>query len=321
MSDEPSTNLHPEIKRVVDKYNASNPPVAGIDSAQEIRRVAQAAFIREPPLEHDQGTERIIEIPRTGPAGGTIEARLILPAQPASTLPLLTWFHGGGWVLGSAEQATKICRTLMHHSKAAILNVDYRLAPEHPYPAAVEDCFDAVRWITEHAASLGIDPQRIGVGGSSAGANLAAACTLAARDGALPKLHMQCLLYPVLDADFETPSYHAYATGLVLERDAMMWFWDQYCPDLDQRSEWKAAPARAERLTGLCPTHLVIAEHDVLCSENEHFAQRLMQEGVPLTTQWLHGAIHGALTMCPESPTMANALKELGCQIRIHLDA
>ena len=321
MTDELTTNLDPEIKRLVDEYNASNPPVVGVDSPQEIRRVAHASFTAQPPLTRDEGSERILEIPRTDDAGGPIEARLLRPPGPASSRPLLIWFHGGGWVLGSAHQATAICRTLMLHSHAAILNVDYRLAPEHPYPAAIEDCFETVRWVADNAASLGIDPDRIGVGGSSAGANLAAACTLAARDGRLPELRMQCLLYPVLDADFDTPSYHAYANGLVLERDAMKWYWDQYCPDHAQRRDWKAAPARAETLTGLCATHLVIAEHDVLRSENEIFAQRLKQAAVPLTTQWLPGAIHGALTMCAESPTMRASLQELGCKIQLHMNA
>ena len=164
MTDELTTNLDPEIKRLVDEYNASNPPVVGVDSPQEIRRVAHASFTAQPPLTRDEGSERILEIPRTDDAGGPIEARLLRPPGPASSRPLLIWFHGGGWVLGSAHQATAICRTLMLHSHAAILNVDYRLAPEHPYPAAIEDCFETVRWVADNAASLGIDPDRIGVG-------------------------------------------------------------------------------------------------------------------------------------------------------------
>jgi acetyl esterase len=230
-----------------------------------------------------------------GPAG-SIPARLYRPRENGA-LPLLVYFHGGGWVIGSLETHDDVCRDLAAGADCAILSVDYRLAPEHRFPAAAEDCFSATVWASGNAGSLGVDPARIAVGGDSAGGNLAAVTALMARDRGGPALRFQLLVYPVTCGRMDTASYRDNAEGYLLTRDAMAWFWDHYVPRPADREQPYAAPLRAPDLRGLPPALALTAEYDPLRDEGEAYAKRLDESGVPTMLRRYEGQIHGFFGM------------------------
>jgi acetyl esterase len=224
---------------------------------------------------------------------GDVPVRLYVPAAAEARGPLLVYFHGGGWVQGSVETHDPSCRMLAHLSGVRVLSVDYRLAPEHPYPAAVDDAVAAYRWAAENAERLGADPARLAVGGDSAGGNLAAVVALVARDDeALPAAAFQLLLYPVTDVAEKSASYAAFASGYLLTESGMDWFVAKYLPDPARRSEWRASPLRAESLAGLPPAYVATCLPDVLRDEGEAYAERLREAGVPVATQ-RHDQLHG----------------------------
>lgn len=243
-----------------------------------------------------------------------IAARLYRPR--AGPLPLLVYLHGGGWVVGSVAVADPFSRALANASRCAVLSVEYRLAPEDRYPAAVDDAYAATRWSSDHATDLGIDPSRIAVGGSSAGGNLAAAVALMARERGNPKVAFQLLHVPVLDHDFETPSYRANAVGFGLTRSGMRWFWDHYVPDPKLRDEPFASPLRAADLSGLPPALIVTAECDVLRDEGKAYGQRLRDAGVPATYVEYPGMVHGFTSMAMTIPVARTAIDEMGAALR-----
>jgi acetyl esterase len=208
---------------------------------------------------------------------------------------VLVYLHGGGWVVGSLETHDGVCRALASRTPCVVAAVDYRLAPEHRFPAAVEDAWAATAWVAEHAASIGGDPDRIAVGGDSAGGTLATACAIRARDHGL-RLALQLLVYPVTDHRFDTASYEECAEGYGLTRDAMRWYWAQYLGP-DDGSSPEASPLRAADLAGLAPAHVVTAEYDPLRDEAEAYAARLEEAGVPVRLDRCEGLIHGFLRM------------------------
>jgi acetyl esterase len=198
--------------------------------------------------------------------------------------PTLVFIHGGGWVFGSRASHDPICRALSSMSGVRLVSLEYRLAPEHPFPAAIDDCWNATRYLVDHASELGLDPDRIGVGGDSAGGNLAAAVARRAceRD---QRVACQYLLYPALSAACDSGSYREFAEGYGLTRDDMEWFWSQYVSDTSRLDDPEAAPLVGVDLEGLAPTTIITAEYDVLRDEGEAYALRLAQAGVP-TTVW-----------------------------------
>jgi len=230
-----------------------------------------------------------------GPAGA-LPVRIYRP-QVESPLPALVFFHGGGWVIGSLDSHDATCRDLARRVGCAVVSIGYRLAPEHPYPAAAEDCYAATAWLAEHGADFGVDGRRLAVGGDSAGGNLAAVVAQMARDRRGPELAFQLLIYPVTDADFERASYVENAEGFLLEAVGMRWFWDLYVPDLAQRSEPYCAPLRAVDLAGLPPALVITAELDPLRDEGEAYAKGLREAGVPVTATRYDGMIHGFFGM------------------------
>jgi len=245
-------------------------------------------------------------------AGG-VRARLYRPS--AGTLPLLIYFHGGGWVVGSVANSDNFCRALANRGRCAVLSVDYRLAPEHRYPAAADDARRATEWAAAHATDLGIDASRIAVGGSSAGGNLAAVVALRAR-GRGPALRAQLLHVPVLDHDFTTGSYRTYATGHGLTLAAMRWFWRQYLPDERRRDEPDASPLRAKDLAGLPPALLVAAECDPLRDEGRAYAARLRDAGVTVRALEYPGMVHGFMSWASALPAGRRAFDEVGAALR-----
>jgi acetyl esterase len=243
-----------------------------------------------------------------------IPARLYRPRS--GTLPLLVYFHGGGWVVGSVAISDPFCRALANASGCAVVSVEYRLAPEDRYPAAADDAYAATRWSADHASDLGIDPSRIAVGGSSAGGNLAAVAALMARERGTPKVAFQLLHVPVTDHDFDTPSYRANGSGFGLTRSGMRWFWDNYAPDPKLRDEPYASPLRAKDLSGLPPAHVVTAECDPLRDEGKAYAARLREAGVPTTYVEYPGMVHGFTGMAMLIPMGRTAIDDMSAALR-----
>lgn len=227
-----------------------------------------------------------------GPAGA-IPVRVYRPGEEQA--PVLVYFHGGGWVLGSLNTHHGVCATLAGLAGCLVCSVDYRLAPEHRFPAAVDDAWAVTTWAAEYAQELGGRPGALAVGGDSAGGNLAAVCALRARDVGLP-LALQLLVYPVTDADLDTATYRRFAEGYYLTAYSMGWFWDHYFPEGD-RFHPDASPLRAEDVSGTAPALVITAEFDPLRAEGEAYARRLEESGVPVTLSRYDGMIHGFFRM------------------------
>jgi acetyl esterase len=226
---------------------------------------------------------------------GAFPVRLVVPRGEVQGI--IVWYHGGGWVIGSIAESDTLTRKLAAATGCAVVNVDYRMAPEHRFPAAADDCYAAFEWAHANAPSIAGRDVPMLVGGDSAGGNLAAVVALRARDRKGPKLALQVLVYPVTDADFERPSYVAPENQLLLTKESMVWFWDHYAPQGVDRAQPDASPLKAADLAGLPPAVVVLAEHDVLRDEGEAYAARLRQAGVPVSIKQFDGQIHGFFTM------------------------
>lgn len=233
------------------------------------------------------GSVRDLAIP--APAG-EIQARCYTPVGDGP-FPVLTYFHGGGWVIADLDTYDSSARALANAAECIVVSCHYRQAPEHPYPAAHEDAVAATRWVMAHAAEIGGDPDRVAIAGESAGGNLATTtCLEFIKQGWAVPVH-QLLVYPVVDAAFDTPSYVENADAKPLGRAMMQWFWDQYAPEAAMRREAHAAPLHAD-LTGLPPTTVITAEIDPLCSEGEAYADRLRQAGIEVNARRFDGVAH-----------------------------
>lgn len=248
-------------------------------------------------------------------AAGEIPIRIYKPLVP-SHKGALVYFHGGGWVLGDLDSHDAICRRLAGGAGITVVAVDYRLAPETSYPGPLNDCYAATTWVANNAELLDIDPMRIAVGGDSAGGNLAAAVALKARDEAWPTIRFQLLVYPVTDARFDTASYRDNATGYLLTRTTMMWFWDHYVPNPQDRLQAYASPLRADSLFALPPALVMTAEYDPLRDEGEAYANALRSAGVQVTQTRYPGLIHGFLGMWDTVPASRKAIRAATAALR-----
>lgn len=253
---------------------------------------------------------RIENLRIPGPAG-EIAARLYAPAgREAGILPVLLYFHGGGFVIGNLETHDSLCRQLALRSGAAVLALDYRLAPEHPFPAAVDDCWAALRWLMSAAPSLGLDPARIAVGGDSAGGTLAAVTALHARDIQRELAHplaLQLLITPGATAHADTDSHRKFAQGHLLEADTIAWFFNQYLPD-EQRDDWRFAPLNADDHEGLAPACFILAEADPLIDEGVAYADLLRAHGNAVQLELYRGVTHDFIKMGRSIPEAEVAL-------------
>jgi len=247
--------------------------------------------------------------------GGEIPVRVYRPGRDG-TRPVLVYFHGGGWVLGSLQTHDGVCRALANAADCVVVSVDYRLAPEHGYPAAPEDCWAATRWVAANAASLGADGARLAIGGDSAGGNLTAVVALMARDRGGPPIRFQLLVYPVTDFGFDTASYRDNAEGYLLTTEGMRWFWGHYLAKPASGSEAFASPLRAESLKRLPPALVITAEFDPLRDEGEAYAGRLREAGVPTTLSRYHGQIHGFFSMGDLIDAGKAAVREAAAALR-----
>ncbi|QXW17060.1 alpha/beta hydrolase [Comamonas aquatica] len=229
--------------------------------------------------------------------GHALPARLYAPrAQAEGALPVLLYLHGGGFTIGSVATHDVLCRELAHQAGCAVVSLDYRLAPEHQFPTASNDAWDALQWLAQHGASLGLDSTRMAVGGDSAGGTLAAACALLARDTGLP-LQLQVLIYPGTCAHQDTDSHFAYAHGLVLERAGIQWFFDNYVRTAADREDWRFAPLLAHDVEGVAPALVCLAELDPLVDEGVQYADMLRMAGVPVELEIYKGVTHEFIKM------------------------
>jgi acetyl esterase len=282
-------DLHKNLRPYVDRANAGPPawelPLDVLRAGPEL----EVPEIWGLPDEVDE----VVDLRIPGPAG-PLRVRVYRPLS-TEILPVVIWFHGGGWVVGTLDSHDPVCRALANRTPCVVVAVDYRLAPEAPFPAALEDSWAATQWVAEEALKLGADASRIVVAGDSAGGNLAAAVALRARDRGLD-LALQVLVYPVTDAELESESYHRLATGLNLTRAKMEWYWQQYLDGADGLNP-EASPLRAPDLTGVAPAIVQTAEHDPLLSEGEAYARRLEEAGVAVTLTRYDAVIHGFIRM------------------------
>ena len=285
--------LDPEAQAYLEATLALGLPSIAEQGAVEARKVV---VMRAPLLAGDpEPVARVEDRTLPGPVG-PIPVRLYAPAA-SSPLPILAFFHGGGWVTGDLDTHDSVCRGLANRASCLVVAVDFRCAPEHRFPAALEDCWAAVEWLGRQGGELGGDPGRLAVCGDSAGGNLAAAVAARARDRGGPPVAAQLLVYPVLDFDLETPSYLAKANGYGLTRDAMRWYWEQYLGEGGDGFAPDASPLRNGDLAGLAPALVVTCEHDPLHDEGMAYARRLAAAGVHVEQIDEQGMIHGYFRM------------------------
>ena len=279
--------LDPQVEAYVRERGAAGVRPVHQLSVSEAREAELAEL--EPAARETVG--QVLERAVPGPAGD-IPIRIYL-VDSTKALPALVYFFGGGWVLGSLDAADPVCRRLANETPCAVVSVAYRRAPEHPFPAGLEDCYAATCWVAEHAAELGLDPDRLAVGGASAGGNLAAAVALLARERGGPKLALQLLVYPPLDHRADTPSMQEELDPLLFGARDVAWCWSHYLAEPADGDNPLASPLRAADLRGLPPALVITAELDPLRDEGELYAARLDDAGVPTELVRFDGAVHG----------------------------
>jgi len=305
--------LDPQAEALLRQFAPpGSPPVQTLSIAEARQTMAVFAAFGGPPEPVHQVDDRSIP----GPAGN-IPVRIYTP-RGRGPLPLLVYFHGGGWIAGDIRVYDTLCRALANASGCVVASVDYRLAPEHPFPAAVEDCHAAARWAVASAGALQADPGRVAVGGDSAGGNLAAVVALRARDqGGLP-LAYQLLIYPCIEYLPDLPSYRE-NEGILLTREGIAWMWGHYLKEESDRKNPYAVPLQAADLRGLPPTLVITAEFDPLRDEGEQYAARLRAAGVPVVLKRYAGMIHGFLSLAGVLDRTREAMAEIGEQLRASL--
>ena len=284
--------LDPQARIVLDQMaNAGGPPINEL-SVEEARQASALLNAMQGDPEPVAGVEdRMLPGP-----GSDIPVRIYTPSGKGP-LPVLLYFHGGGWVLGDIESSDPLCRALANASGCIVISVDYRLAPEHPFPAAVDDAYYATQWAAANAADFSGDPSRIAVSGDSAGGNLAAVVSQIARDRGEPTIKFQLLIYPATDAACNTPSHSENADDYFLTKNAMRWFWNHYVQNDADRKHPHASPLRADDLSGLPPALVITAEFDPLRDEGEQYAERMRTVGTAVQLTRYDGMIHGFIAM------------------------
>jgi acetyl esterase/lipase len=267
-------------------------PIEGRKTVDEV----QSGDVYKPSVDEDWVT-------LSGTAGD-FKVRIVRPANAFGVLPVILYVHGAGWVFGNAHTHDRLVRELAVGAGAAVVFPDYHLSPEVRYPVAIEEAYLTAQWIRDNGADLRLDPKHVAVAGDSVGGNMTAALTLMAKERGDVTFAAQALLYPVTDAAFDTGSYHEFAEGYFLRREAMQWFWDQYTTDEAERAQITASPLRAtkEQLSGLPKALVITGEADVLRDEGEAYARKLREAGVDVEATRYGGMIHDFM--------MLNALRE-----------
>jgi acetyl esterase len=309
---QPNLELH--TQQFVDGL-AGAPPIYTL-SAADARSVltrAQSAPVGKPSAQIEDVTFPV------GPTG-SVPVRIVRPAGAVGILPVVVYFHGGGWILGDRDTHDRLVREIAVGVKAAVVFVDYSRSPEARYPVAIEQAYAATCYVVDHGASLRIDHSRLAVAGDSVGGNMTAAVTLMAKQRRGPKIAFQVLFYPVTDADFDTVSYATFADGPWLTKRAMEWFWDAYLPDRGARKQPTATPLNAslDQLTGLPEALVIVDENDVLRDEGEAYARKLSNAGVRVTSNRYNGTIHDfvMLNALADTPAARGAIAQAVCALK-----
>jgi len=289
--------LHPEVEHFLATIAAQGPPTAsGALSPTQMRENMAGQWIRTAPMaEVGANYRRTIDTDQA-----TLPVRVFAPTGDGP-FPLLVWFHGGGWVIGSPDENEAACRAICRMANCVVMSVDYRLAPEHRFPTAAWDAFASLRWAAEHGGELSADPSRIAVAGESAGGNLAAVCALMTRDLGGPRLALQVLVSPVLGSPADgRQSYVDYSDGYFMSGASMDWFFEQYPRDTADLDNPYLLPLAAKDLGGLAPAMVLTAEYEVLRDEGEEYAHRLRDAGVACELIRFDGQIHGFFGLLDE---------------------
>jgi acetyl esterase len=301
-------NLHPQIQKVLEAMARLDlKPIEAMTPTEAREQMeTMAASRKAEPL----ATARIENRTIPGPAG-EIPMRIYWPNASGiskASLPAIVYYHGGGHVIGSLDSHDLVARNLCGGAEAVVVSIDYRMGPEHRFPAAVDDSVAALDWVAANAASLGADPDRLGVHGDSAGANLAAVVAIIARDWGAPTLRLQSLVYPVADFRMGSASYKKYATGCgILTADAMKWFRGHYLNTPKDAEDWRASPLLTPSLKGVAPAIIIAAECDVLHDEGLAYAEKLKKAGVAVEYRQYDGMIHAFFGMMPAVDDAMNA--------------
>jgi acetyl esterase len=313
--------LNPKIEQVLDMIARAKRPSYHELTAQQARAsYEKSAPILEIPSAAMFAVEDLAVPMRDGT---TIRARLYQPVEPswAEPAPALVYYHGGGFTVGSIDTHDALCRMFARDGQCVVLSVDYRLAPEHKFPTAVNDAFDALNWLYANAALYGVDVGRIAVGGDSAGGTLATVCAVLARDAGLPKLALQLLIYPGTTGYQQTDSHARLAEGYLLTGETIQWFFEQYVRDAGDRDDWRFAPLDGTRgapaFDGLAPAWIATAEYDPLSDEGAAYAAKLREAGNEVTLNCYAGMIHEFFKMGGFVPEVAQAHADAARALRI----
>jgi acetyl esterase len=305
--------MHPQIVKAIEAMDRAG--LKPIEALSPVEARAQMEATAQSRKAEPLPVARVEDRTMPGPAG-PVRIRLYWP-EAAGPLPAIAYYHGGGHVIGSLDTHDLVARNLCNLAAALVCSVDYRMGPEDKFPAAVEDSFAALEWLYANAASLGADPDRLGVHGDSAGANLAAVVALIARDRCGPYLRLQSLVYPVADYRQNTPSYATFATGYgLLTRAAMEWFREHYLRGPEDAEDWRASPLLAAYFAGVAPAIVVAAECDVLHDESHAYAEALRRAGVAVEYREYPGMIHAFFGMVPAVDDAMAAQRAVGAAFR-----
>ena len=285
-----NSGIDPIIKAFLEVDNANTGPKLYELSPKEARAVllkAQAVNVPKLPADIEDR-----DLP-TGPSC-RVSVRIVRPKGALQALPVIMYFHGGGWVLGDKETHDRLIREIANGANAAVVFVNYSSSPEAKFPTPIEEAYAATKYVAENGKELNLDSNRLAVAGDSVGGNMATVVAMLAKERKGPNIRFQNLFYPVTDANFDTQSYRDYSTGYFLTREDMTWFWDNYLPDENARKQPTASPLRSslDQLKGLPPTLVIVGEFDVLRDEGEAYTHKLIDAGVQVTAVRMLGAIH-----------------------------
>ena len=286
--------LDPQARALIDLMTERGVPPTHTLVPVEARRLyrERRAYVQPAPITMAE----VRDLSAGGPQG-PIGLRLYRPGTAPSPAPALVYYHGGGWVIGDLDTHDVLCRELAHRAGCVVVAVDYRLAPEHPFPAAVDDCLAATRWVHAQAGTLGIDASRLALGGDSAGGNLATVTAIALRDSGGPRALLQLLIYPGTDMRAVAPSHTTNGQGYMLTADSITYFRGHYIPSEAQWSDWRASPLLHPDVSKLPPALVITAGYDPLRDEGRQYADKLSQAGVPTQYVCFERQIHGFITM------------------------
>jgi acetyl esterase len=308
--------LDPQAQGFLEQLAAAGAPPLHELSVDDARQVIVELFgTNENPEPVGKGEDRMIP-----GAVGEISVRVYTP-EGTGPFPVLVYYHGGGWVIGNLDAYDPTCRALTNAARCVVVSIEYRLAPEHKFPAAPEDCYAALQWVGANADGINGDPMRIAIGGDSAGGNLTAVVAQMSRDRGGVRPVYQLLVYPVTDHGYDTPSYRENADDYLLTKDAMVWFWNHYLGSESDGNSPLASPLRADNLRDLPPALVITAEFDPLRDEGEAYAAKLRDAGVPVMLTRYDGMIHGFFSLGAVLDQGKNAMAEAAAGLRAAFSA